>query len=135
MRKSAIIATVIGAGALLASSSATGGRTFDWPEVARNSDGDCTMAITGNGKFFRIEAAGLGSGSSGRYVLTNGDMKPIDWRITAGTSGRFIRYYLPFRWGHAAERIDGGTVRVSVATARCTVSGSFAWKRSIRVID
>jgi hypothetical protein len=106
-----------------------------WPTVAAARDGDCALEVTGNGKFFLIAATGLGAGQEARYRLSNGDMKPIDWSIRASDGGRFARYYLPFRWGHAGERIEGGLVAVSVATPDCAVSATFPWKRGIRVID
>lgn len=106
-----------------------------WPLVAFGGDGDCRLEVTGNGKVFLIAATGLGGGNAGHLVLTNGDMKPIDWAVRATDAGRLARYYLPFRWGHADERIDGGLVRVSISTRTCRISAAFPWKREIRVID
>ena len=96
-----------------------------WPEVARAQDGNCALSVTGNGRFYRIVASGLGAGAPGRLFLANGDMKPLDWTIRAAGDGGFARYYLPFRW-----RRDGGDVQVSVESARCNLSMSFAWQRA-----
>ena len=95
-----------------------------WPEVARARDGDCELSVTGNGRFYRIAASGLGADAAGRFFLSNGDMKPLDWSIRAAGDGGFTRYYLPFRWHR-----DGGEVLVAVESAQCAVSTTFAWKR------
>ena len=95
-----------------------------WPEVARAQDGDCELSVTGDGRFYRIAASGLGADAAGRFFLSNGDMKPLDWSIRAAGDGGFTRYYLPFRWHR-----DGGEVLVAVESARCSVSTTFAWKR------
>lgn len=95
-----------------------------WQEAAAASDGQCELTVTGNGKTFLISATGLGANAPARFVLTNGDMKPIDWGVRANASGRFARYYLPFRWQRT-----GGTVTVTVANEDCTLSSSFEWRR------
>ena len=100
-----------------------------WPEVARARDGGCALSITGNGRFYRIAASGLGAGAPGRFFLANGDMKPLDWTIRAADDGGFARYYLPFRWHRS-----GGDVTVSVESARCTLSARFAWQRAEVVV-
>ena len=97
----------------------------DWPEVARAEDGDCELTVTGNGRFYRIEASGLGADAPGRLFLSNGDMKPLDWSIRAADDGGFARYYLPFRWHR-----DGGEVLVSVQSARCDLIATFPWQRA-----
>lgn len=97
----------------------------DWAEVATASDGQCTLTVTGNGQAYRIAVSGLEPGAAGRYFLTNGNMKPIDWTIRADGNGTFARYYMPFRWG---ER--GGTVGVAVDADDCSVSASFPWRRA-----
>jgi hypothetical protein len=96
-----------------------------WPEVAYVTDGDCAIVVTGNGRFYRISATGLGSDAPARYVLTNGDMTPIDWQVRADANGRFARYYLPFRWHRR-----GGEVTVTVSSERCAMSASFPWQRA-----
>ena len=102
-----------------------------WPVVASARDGDCALEVTGNGRVYLISATGLGAGRQGRYQLSNGDMKPIDWSIAAGGDGRFARYYMPFRFHR-----DGGTVEVTVSTPDCAMSASFPWQRvGARVID
>ena len=105
--------------------TAAGPVDTDWPEVARTEAGDCTLSVTGNGQFYRIAASGLGAAAPGRFTLANGDMKPLDWTIRATGDGGFARYYLPFRWHR-----DGGDVLVSLQSARCNLSASFAWQRA-----
>ena len=101
-----------------------------WPEVARTQDGDCALSVTGNGRFYRIEASGLGAEAPGRLFLSNGDMRPLDWSIRAAGDGGFARYYLPFRWHR-----DGGEVLVSVQSARCDLAATFAWQRAEVVVQ
>ena len=100
-----------------------------WPEVARVQDGDCLLTVTGNGRFYRIAATGLGSEAPARFVLANGDMKPLDWSIRAANDGGFARYYLPFRWHRSGDQ-----VRVAAQSARCDLTASFAWKRAEVVV-
>jgi hypothetical protein len=97
----------------------------DWPEVARVQDGNCELSVTGNGRFYRIAASGLGGDAPGRFFLSNGDMKPLDWSIRSTGNGEFARYYLPFRWHR-----EGGAVLVSLESARCNLAASFAWRRA-----
>ena len=97
----------------------------DWPEVARVQDGNCELSVTGNGRFYRIAASGLGPEAPARFLLSNGDMKPLDWSIRAADDGGFARYYLPFRWHR-----DGGEVLVSVQSERCDLITTFAWRRA-----
>lgn len=96
-----------------------------WAEVARARDGGCALSVTGNGRYFRIAASGLEPGASGRFVLTNGDMPPLDWRVRADGSGDFARYYLPFRWHR-----EGDTVAVAIDGGGCALSASFDWRRA-----
>jgi hypothetical protein len=93
-----------------------------WRQIAFDRDGDCAGEVRTNGKFALINAAGLGAGAPGRYLVTNEDMKPIDWSIAAGPDGEWVRYYVPFLPGE-----DGGTVRVSISTRQCSLSLAFAW--------
>ncbi|QGN54709.1 hypothetical protein [Novosphingobium sp. Gsoil 351] len=119
------IASILASSLAGATASAAEPVDSGWSEVARAKDGDCVLRVIGNGQFYRIAASGLGSGAAGRMVLANGDMKPLDWTIRAASNGGFARYYLPFRWHR-----EGGDVLVSVATARCALSTSFAWQRA-----
>ena len=121
----AAIAPLFLAAAMLPASPGVAPADSHWPEVARVADGDCAIVVTGNGRFYRIAASGLGPGAPGRYVLANGDMKPIDWLVRADASGQFARYYLPFRWHRR-----GGEVTVSVTSERCAISASFPWQRA-----
>lgn len=101
-----------------------------WPLVARARDGECRLTVTGEGRFFRIAAAGLGSGTPARYIVTNGDMLPIDWDVRADGAGRFARYYLPFRHDRNGESISGDVVRVAVSTPECDLVTAFVWRRA-----
>ena len=109
--------------------SATAPIDADWPELARVQDGNCELSVTGNGRFYRIAATGLDADTPGRFFLSNGDMKPLDWAIRSTGNGEFARYYLPFRWHR-----DGGDVLVSLESARCSLSASFAWQRAAVVV-
>ncbi|GAA4764950.1 hypothetical protein [Novosphingobium ginsenosidimutans] len=95
-----------------------------WPLLVEAGDADCTLTVSGNGRFVLIAAKGLGAGDTARYQLRNGDMTPIDWTVRADASGRFARYYVPFRWGRR-----GGTVQVDVTSESCRLSASFPWER------
>ena len=77
----------------------------------------------------QLRASGLIPGEALRFVLTNGDMKPIAYTAYADNNGGLMRYYLPFRFGRA-----GGTVQVSIAAARCTLSSAAAWNRELVTI-
>ena len=105
-----------------------------WPQVARARDGECALNVTGNGRFYRIAASGLGAGASGRFFVSNGDMKPLDWRIRADGDGEFARYYLPFRHDRNGDVVLGDTVRVAVTTTDCELSTAFRWRRAEVVV-
>ena len=121
MRTKAVIAAALA----LTASAASANRDSDWAEAASVREGECALSVTGNGRFFRIAASGLEPGSSGRFVLANGDMEPLDWRIRANGAGQFARYCLPFRWHR-----DGGTVAVSLDGGGCALRASFDWTRA-----
>lgn len=127
-----MVRTIAIAAVLLAAPAGAAVTPLDWtwPVVAKDNDGDCRLEVTGNGKFFLISATGLGARGTAGYHITNGDMIPIDWRVTAGEDGRFARYYIPFRFGHQGDRVN-----VTVTSESCSVSAAFDWKRTIRVID
>lgn len=105
-----------------------------WPEVALARDGGCVLSVTGNGRFYRIAASGLGAGVPGRFFVSNGDMKPLDWQIRAGGTGEFARYYLPFRHDRNGDAILGDTVRVTVTTTVCELSTAFRWSRAGAIV-
>ena len=100
-----------------------------WSEVTRNRDGDCRLNITSEGRFFRIAASGLGSGEPARFFLSNGDMKPIAWRVRANERGEFARYYLPFRWHR-----EGDTVAASLVSESCELFAAFDWERNGAIV-
>ena len=116
--------------ACVASASAPAATIGDsWPLLAANRAGDCALTIASAGHVMQLRASGLIPGEAVRFVLTNGDMKPIMYTAFADPDGGLMRYYLPFRFGR-----DGGTVEVSIAAARCTVSSAAAWNRELVTI-
>ena len=116
--------------ACVASASAPAATIGDsWPLLAANRAGDCALTIASVGHAMQLRASGLIPGEAVRFVLTNGDMKPIMYTAFADPDGGLMRYYLPFRFGR-----DGGTVQVSIAAARCTVSSAAAWNRELVAI-
>lgn len=116
--------------ACVASASAPAATIGDsWPLLAANRAGDCALTIASAGHAMQLRASGLIPGEAVRFVLTNGDMKPIIYTAFADPDGGLMRYYLPFRFGR-----DGGTVQVSIAAARCTVSSAAAWNRELVTI-
>lgn len=92
------------------------------------SDG-CELSIASAGKAMMLNARGLIPGEVYRFALTNGDMKPIVFAGFADSRGGLIQYYIPFRLNR-----DGGTVRVSIAAARCSLAAQADWDRSIITI-
>jgi len=100
-----------------------------WSEVARDRDGDCRLSVTGEGRFYRIAAQGLGPGERARLFVSNGDMKPLDWSVRADARGEFARYYLPFRWHRG-----GDTVAVSLDGGGCALFAAFDWRRAEVVV-
>ncbi|MFM6931761.1 MAG: hypothetical protein ACKOUT_05915 [Novosphingobium sp.] len=104
------------------------------PGAARLIDLDrshgCSLAVAEAGKALLIEANGLIPGESYRFTLINGDMKPVDFAAYANGDGRFVQYYVPFRFNR-----DGGMVQVRVAAANCTLEVAAPWSRAVPVID
>ncbi|MGE3692831.1 MAG: hypothetical protein AB7F98_15760 [Novosphingobium sp.] len=96
-----------------------------WAVIDRVEADNCDMTVTGDGRVFLFTVTGLNPNIPARYRISNGDMKPIDWRVSSDSSGSFARYYMPFRWHR-----PGGTVTVSLSSASCTISSSFDWRRS-----
>ena len=98
-----------------------------WPTVAAAFDNerDCALAVTGNGRFYRIAASGYPPGTRARLAIANSDMKPIDRVVRIDGAGRHADFYLPFLWHR-----DGGTVSVSVSTPACSLAVAFAWRRA-----
>ena len=92
------------------------------------SDG-CELAITSAGKAMMLRASGLIPGEVYRFALTNGDMKPVVFTGFVDSRGGLIQYYIPFRLNR-----DGGTVRISIAAARCSLAAQADWDRGIITI-
>ena len=129
-RRRSSFAALFGSAALAASTSAPAKSIGDsWPILAANRAGDCALTIASAGHAMQLRASGLIPGEAVRFVLTNGDMKPIIYTAFADTDGGLMRYYLPFRFGRA-----GGTVQVGIAAARCTVSSAAQWSRELVTI-
>lgn len=101
-----------------------------WPLLAIDRAGDCELTIASAGHAMQLRAEGLIPGEALRFVLTNGDMKPIAITTFADNSGRLMRYYLPFRFNR-----EGGTVQVSIAAARCNLSSAAKWNRALHTIE
>lgn len=108
---------------------ASGAIGDSWPLLARDRADACELTIASAGHAMQLRASGLIPGEAVRFVLTNGDMKPIAYTALADNRGGLVRYYLPFRFNRA-----GGTVQVSIAAARCTLVGSAAWNRELITI-
>ena len=101
-----------------------------WQQLAHAENGDCEAEARGNGQIVYIYATGLGADEAGRYFLTNGTMKPIDWDIQADGNGEWARYYIPARPSRSS-----GTVNVTIATGRCSLDLAFQWRTGIPVIE
>lgn len=91
--------------------------------------GGCELSIASAGKAMLLRASGLIPGETYRFTLTNGDMKPVAFSAYADSQGGLIQYYVPFRFNR-----DGGTVRVSVAAARCSLAAQADWDRGVATI-
>lgn len=92
------------------------------------SDG-CELSVVSAGKAMLLRASGLIPGEVYRFTLTNGDMKPVMFTAYADGRGGLVQYYLPFRLNR-----DGGTVRVSIAAARCSLAAQADWDRGVVTI-
>ena len=86
----------------------------------------CELSIAGSGKAMLLRANGLIPGEAYRFTLTNGDMKPLAFSGYADSQGGLVQYYIPFRLNR-----DGGTVRVSVTAARCSLAAQADWDRGL----
>ncbi len=100
-----------------------------WPLLGLDQDGGCDLTIASAGRAMQLRASGLIPGEAYRFVLTNGDMKPVAFTAYADNRGGLLQYYLPFRFNR-----DGGTVRVRIAAARCTLSAAADWDREVLTI-
>ena len=89
----------------------------------------CELSIASAGKAMLLHARGLIPGEVYRFALTNGDMKPIVFTGFADSRGGLLQYYVPFRLNR-----DGGTVRVSIAAARCSLAAQADWDRGVVTI-
>ncbi len=120
---------LVSAFALSAPLAASRSITDSWPLLGFARDGDCELALSGNGKTMMIAATGMLPGERARFRLANARMKPLDWRVLANRNGTWSQYYVPFLWHE-----PGGTVSVALDGATCTLSASAPWTREVRVI-
>ncbi len=121
-----IIAATLGLG----SSAASASLSDRWPLLAFDRVAGCELQLSGNGRIVEIRASGLIPGEALGFTLTNGDMTPISWQVYADGSGRWQKFYLPFRFNR-----DGGTVQASITAARCSLSAALPWTRGVRTIS
>ena len=116
---------LVGAGiAAPAGADIQGSRLLDFDR----SDG-CELSVVSAGPAMLLRASGLIPGEVYRFSLTNGDMKPVMFAAYADGRGGLVQYYLPFRLNR-----DGGTVRVSIAAARCSLAVQTDWDRGVVTI-
>jgi len=99
-------------------------RARGWTQVDYAEDGACHAEVRGNGQFFRIAGQGLRPGEVVQVHLQNEDIRPVEHRIVADGDGRWRDFYIPFVW-----HLEGGIVRVDLASPSCSLDLSFAWAR------
>jgi hypothetical protein len=116
----------LGIGAWLGATTAATAQSWIGPLVALGIDeqNDCRIEVSGNGRFYRLDAWGLEPGEAARLVLFNEDMKPIDRTVRVGPNGTWAEFYLP-----ALPRYHAGTVEAWLTGARCNLRVDFAWRR------
>ena len=95
-----------------------------WTQVDFAESGECRAEVRGNGQFYRIAGTGLRPGEVVSFPLENADVRPVEYRLIANSDGAWRQFYVPFLWHR-----EGGTVRVDLQSATCTLSLSFGWER------
>ena len=95
-----------------------------WNQVDYAEDGACRAEVRGNGQFYRIAGQGLRPGEVVRFHLQNEDIRPVEYRVVANGDGSWREFYVPFVW-----HLEGGLVRVDLASETCSLNLSFAWAR------
>ena len=123
------ITSCLAATLAFAASAAPASAVPSGPLLDLDRSGGCELSIVSAGKAMLLRANGLIPGEVYRFALTNGDMKPIVFTSFADSRGGLIHYYIPFRLNR-----DGGTVRVSIAAARCSIAAQSDWDRGIITI-
>ena len=113
----------------LAASAAPASALPSGPLLDFDRTDGCELSIASAGKSMLLRASGLIPGEVYRFALTNGDMKPVVFSGYADSRGGLIQYYVPFRLNR-----DGGTVRVSLAAARCSLAAQADWDRGVVTI-
>lgn len=118
--------TALAAGLWLGASSAGLAQSWIGPVVALGIDeeDDCRIEVSGNGRFYRLDAWGLEPGEAARLVLFNQDMRPIERTVRARQDGTLAEFYVP-----ALPRYRSGVVQAIVTGARCDLRVDFAWQR------
>ena len=108
-----------------------------WNQLSYDKDRGCEAEVRGNGQIYYIYAVGLGANALGRYFLTNENMEPIEWRITADDNGEWARYYIPFGYTPRDGGLpkNSGTVRVNISTDQCSLDLAFGWGLGYPVIE
>jgi|SRR5688572_14713332 hypothetical protein len=95
-----------------------------WQQVDYVEQGQCRAEVRSNGLFYRIAGQGQRPGEEVRLFLQNEDIRPVQYRVVANGQGRWREFYVPFVW-----HLEGGTVRVNMASERCNLDLSFDWAR------
>jgi hypothetical protein len=95
-----------------------------WRQVDYAEQGRCRAEVRSNGLFYRIAGQGQRPGEQVHLVLQNEDIRPVQYRAVADGDGRWREFYVPFVW-----HLEGGVVRVNMASERCNLDLSFAWAR------
>jgi len=95
-----------------------------WTQVDYAEDDACRAEVRSNGQVYRIAGQGLRPGEVVRFHLQNEDIEPVEYRIVANGDGAWREFYVPFVW-----HLEGGIVRVDLASETCRLNLSFAWAR------
>ena len=109
-------AIVLASGVWIGAGSAALAQNWIGPVVTYHDDEehDCTLEVSGNGRFYRLTAWGLEPGEAARFVLYNEDIRPIDRTVRANPDGVWAEFYMP---ALAHRRL--GRVHAFVTGSRC----------------
>jgi hypothetical protein len=116
----------LAAGFWLGAATAATAQSWIGPVVALGMDEEheCRIEVSGNGRFYRLDAWGLEPGEQARLLLFNEDMRPIERTVRVRQDGTWAEYYLP-----ALPRHRSGVVQAYLSGARCDLRVGFAWQR------
>jgi len=117
---------VLAAGIWLGATSAALAQSWIGPVVARGEDPDnnCLVEVSGNGRFYRLDAYGLEPGQSMQLVIYNENMRPIQRTVRSSSGGTWSDFYMP-----ALPLRDSGLAQADLFGAGCELSVQFAWHR------